>query len=192
MIRTVVGAALLFACGTLSAQGAAQRSAADSGAANRAALEQQVRDRIAAVTRDRLGATDDQMAKLQETNKKFDEQRRVLVDQERATRIALRMEMKRGDPGGRVAPLLDKVNGIQQQRAVINQQEQRELAGYLTPLQRAKYFALEQQVRQRVQQMRQSQQFEKPDARTGRGGVRGARVPPPARGRGVQRPMRMR
>jgi hypothetical protein len=38
------------------------------------------------------------------------------------------------------------------QRVDLQEQEQKELAGFLTPLQRAKYFALEQQVRQRVNQ----------------------------------------
>jgi hypothetical protein len=65
----------------------------------------------------------------------------------------------------------------------INEQEQKELDGFLTPMQRAKYFALEQQVRQRMQQMRNGLQ-----GRAGRG-----RGQPPAlqqgRARGVQPPV---
>src|SRR5579863_4124966 len=53
---------------------------------NRANLEQLVRERMAQVTKQRLGATDDQMVKLQATNRKFDEMRRTLVEQERDVR----------------------------------------------------------------------------------------------------------
>jgi protein CpxP len=155
---------------------------------NRANLEQQVQERMAQVTKERLGATDAQMTKLQETNKKFDEKRRLIVDQERDIRMSLRDEMLRPDSArqGQVAALLDRVLKTQRQRVDIQEQEQKELAGYLTPLQRAKYFALEQQIRQRVNQMRQAQQgragrMGRGQGLPGRGAARGG-------GRGVQPP----
>ncbi len=149
---------------------------------NRANLEQQVQERMAQVTKERLGATDAQMAKLQETNKKFDEKRRLVVDQERDIRMSLRDEMLRPDSArqGQVAALLDRVIKTQRQRVDIQEQEQKELSGFLTPLQRAKYFALEQQIRQRVNQMRQAQQ-----GRAGRMGIgRGQQLPGRGQGRG--------
>lgn len=175
---------------TLSAQGQGARrqqraAAADSVPPTRANLEQLVRQRMAQVTRQRLGATHDQMVKLQATNRKFDEKRRILVDQERDVRMALRDEMLRPDSArqGRIAELLDRVIKTQRQRVDIQEQEQQELAGFLTPLQRAKYFALEQQIRQRVTQLRQAQQ----QGRAGRPGRAG--LPGPGRGgRGVQPP----
>jgi hypothetical protein len=165
-------------------------AAGDSARPNRANLEQQVRERIAQVTKQRLGVTDAQMTKLQETNRKYDEKRRILVDQERDVRMSLRDEMLRPDSArqGQVAALLDRVIKTQRQRVDIQEAEQKELAGFLTPLQRAKYFALEQQVRQRVNQMRQAQQ-------QGRGGRMGRGMGQPmmqqqggGRGRGVQPP----
>jgi hypothetical protein len=192
----VVAVVMLASAATLSAQRGprAQRpmpAAGDSTARprpNRANLEQQVQERMAQVTKERLGATDAQMAKLQETNKKFDEKRRLIVDQERDVRMSLRDEMLRPDSArqGQVAALLDRIIKTQRQRVDIQEQEQKELAGFLTPLQRAKYFALEQQIRQRVNQMRQAQQ--------GRGGRMGLGQPMPGRGagrgggRGVQPP----
>jgi len=178
----LVAALMLASSATLSAQ----RGAGDSTAQprpNRANLEQQVQERMAQVTKERLGATDAQMAKLQETNKKFDEKRRLIVDQERDIRMSLRDEMLRPDSArqGQVAALLDRVIKAQRQRVDIQEQEQKELSGFLTPLQRAKYFALEQQIRQRVNQMRQAQQ-----ARGGRMG-RGQGLPGRG-GRGVQPP----
>ena len=80
---------------------------------------------------------------------------------------------------GRVAELLDRLIKIQHDRVDIQDHEQQELAGFLTPLQRAKYFALEQQIRQRVTQLRQMQQ-------PGRAGRMGRRIPPG--GQGVQPP----
>ena len=152
---------------------------------NRANLEQQVRERIAQVTKERLGATDQQMAKLQETNKKFDEKRRLVVDQERDVRMSLRDEMLRPDSArqGQVAALLDRVTKTQRQRVDLQEQEQKELAGFLTPLQRAKYFALEQQVRQRVNQMRQAR-MQGRGGRMGRGQGQAMPMMQPGRGRG--------
>jgi hypothetical protein len=159
--------------------------AGDSTRPNRANLERQVRERIAQVTKERLGATDQQMAKLQETNKKFDEKRRVVVDQERDVRMSLRDEMLRPDSArqGQVAALLDRVIKTQRQRVDLQEQEQKELAGFLTPLQRAKYFALEQQVRQRVNQMRQAP-MQGRGGRMGRGQGRAMPMMQPGRGRG--------
>ncbi len=151
---------------------------------NRANLEQQVRERMAQVTKQRLGATDDQMVKLQASNRKFDDMRRTLVEQERDVRMSLRDEMLRPDSArqGQVAALLDRVIKTQHERVDIQEQEQKELANFLTPLQRAKYFALEQQIRQRVTQMRQQLQ----QGRGGRAGQpgngragRGVQPPPP-------------
>ena len=183
---------ILASAATLSAQGRGGRGmpqgpppAGDSTRPNRANLERQVRERIAQVTKERLGATDQQMAKLQETNTKFDEKRRVVVDQERDVRMSLRDEMLRPDSArqGQVAALLDRVIKTQRQRVDLQEQEQKELAGFLTPLQRAKYFALEQQVRQRVNQMRQAP-MQGRGGRMGRGQGRAMPMMQPGRGRG--------
>ena len=191
-MRGRLAAVLILACAaTLSAQApaAARRQARqvqtpDSVRPNRANLEQQVRERMAQITKQRLGATDDQMVKLQATNRKFDDMRRTLVEQERDVRMSLRDEMLRPDSArqGQVAALLDRVIKTQRQRVDIQEQEQKELANFLTPLQRAKYFALEQQIRQRVTQMRQ--QIQGRGGRIGRAGQPGTG----RAGRGVQPP----
>lgn len=196
----------LFACAaSLAAQGRGAgpqqapprpTMAGDSVRPNRANLEQQVRERIAKVTKEQLGLTDQQMAKLQATNKRFDEQRRLIVDQERDVRMSLRDEMLRPDSArqGQVAALLDRVIKTQRQRVDLAEQEQKELAGFLTPLQRARYFGLEQQIRQRVNQLRQAQmrQGQMPMGRGGRRGRGGQPMPMmrpgQGRGRGVQPP----
>lgn len=196
-MRNRLATLMLLACATsLHAQrgpraqqaGQAPPAAGDSTGArpNRAALEQQVQQRMAQVTKDRLGATDQQMEKLQAVNKKYDEKRRLIVDQERDIRMSLRDEMLRPDSARQpqVAALLDRVIKTQRQRVDLQEQEQKELSGFLSPLQRAKYFALEQQIRQRVNQMRQAQL----QGRGGRGKGPGQPLPGRGRGRGVQPP----
>lgn len=196
----------VFACSaSLAAQGRGAgpqqaptrpTAAGDSVRPNRANLEQQVRERIAKVTKEQLGLTDQQMTKLQATNKKYDDQRRLIVDQERDVRMSLRDEMLRPDSArqGQVAALLDRVIKTQRQRVDLAEQEQKELAGFLTPLQRARYFGLEQQIRQRVNQLRQAQmrQGQMPMGRGGRMGRGGQPMPMmqpgQGRGRGVQPP----
>ena len=126
---------------------------------DRAALEQQVKARLGQVLKQRLGLTDAQMVKLQETNRKFDEKRRLLVDQERDVRMSLRDEMLRPDSSrsSQVSGLLDRVVRVQRQRVDLLEQEQKELSGFLTPLQRAKYYGAEEQMRRRMQNMRLQQ-----------------------------------
>lgn len=160
---------LALTAGTLQAQGGrgggrvgpppGPPPGGDTAAPNRAQLEQQVRQRLGQVMKNRLGLNDEQMNKLQETNRKFDERRRILVDQERDIRMSLRDEMLRPDSGRQpqVSALLERMVKAQRQRVDVLEQEQAELGKFLTPLQRAKYFAAEELVRQQMQNMRQQQ-----------------------------------
>lgn len=133
--------------------GAAQRGAGP----NRAQLEQRVRDRLGAVMKQRLGLTDQQLTKLQESNRRFEERRRALADQERDVRMSLRDEVIRGDTTrqSQVSALIDRMMKTQRDRVDLMEQEQKELAGFLTPMQRVKYFGAAEAVRGRMQQMRQ-------------------------------------
>ena len=142
---------------------------------DRAALEQQVKARLGQMMKKQMGLTDTQMSKLQETNRKFDERRRLLVDQERDVRMSLRDEMLRPDSSrsAQVSGLLDRVVRVQRQRVDLLEQEQKELSGFLTPLQRAKYYGAEEQMRRRMQNMRMQQgqaRMQGPRQPGGRGG----------------------
>lgn len=150
---------------------------------DRAALEQRVKARLGEMMKKQMGLTDAQMSRLQETNRKFDEKRRLLVDQERDVRMSLRDEMLRPDTSrsAQVSGLLDRVVRVQRQRVDLLEQEQKELSGFLTPLQRAKYYGAEEQMRRRMQSMRMQQGQARlqgprqPGGRDGRGGqMRGA------------------
>ena len=125
-------------------------------APERAALEERFRERTAEVVRRRLQLNDDQMARLRTTNQQFDRQRTALVADEREARQALRAELVAGDAANqqKVAGLLDQLMRVQRRRLDLVESEQRELGKFLTPVQRAKYFALQNEIRKRVEELR--------------------------------------
>ncbi|MBA4070556.1 MAG: hypothetical protein C0497_01780 [Gemmatimonas sp.] len=123
---------------------------------DRAMLEQQIRDRIGTQLKNQLKLTDDQFTMLQATNKKFEEKRRLLVEQERDARMSMRDLMLAGDTTNhvKVSGALDKMLQIQRQRFELVEQEQKELAGYLSPMQRARFLGMQEQMRRRMDEFR--------------------------------------
>jgi periplasmic protein CpxP/Spy len=132
----------------------AQR-ATQAPAGNRPALEQQFRERTARLTKQRLGLTDAQLEKLERSNARFAPQLGQLAAQERDVRGKLRQEMMAGNSANQqhVGELLDASIRLQKQRIAIVESEQKDLAGFLTPIQRARYIALQAQFRKRAQEL---------------------------------------
>ena len=125
-------------------------------APRRQQLEARLRQRLWGITKNRVGLTDEQMTKLAQGSRPFDVQRRELVRQEREERQALRREVLAGANADqqRIATSLDRVLELQRQRAQLQIEEQRALAAFMTPLQRAKYAALQEQLRRRAEKLR--------------------------------------
>ncbi|MEO7368433.1 MAG: hypothetical protein ABIZ36_10775 [Gemmatimonadaceae bacterium] len=125
----------------------------------RAQLEKQLRQRTGEMVRRRLGLNDEQMGKLQSTNRSFERQRTDLMVRERETRQALRAEMVAGDAANqaKVGQLLDQSIQLQRQRLDLLQSEQQELAKFLSPIQRARYFGIQNELRKRAQELRSGQ-----------------------------------
>lgn len=123
--------------------------------ANRPALDQQFRERVAKLTQDRIGLTDAQMARLKQSNAHFAPQLSQVAAQERETRRQLRQEMTSGGQPNQqhVSELLDASLRLQKQRITIVEAEQKDLARFMTPVQRARYIALQQQFRRRAQEL---------------------------------------
>ncbi len=123
--------------------------------ANRPALEQQFRERVAGLAQQRIGLSDAQMAQLEQSNARFGPQLNQLAAQERETRRQLRLEMTSpGEPNQQhVSDLLDRALQLQKQRIAIVEAEQKDLARFMTPVQRARYIALQQQFRRRAQEL---------------------------------------
>jgi Spy/CpxP family protein refolding chaperone len=122
---------------------------------NRAALEQQFRVRSAKLAQLRLGLTDAQLAQLEQTNARFAPQLNQLVMDERETRRQLRVEMTSGNQANQqhVSALIDNSILLQKRRIALVEAEQKDLARFLTPTQRAGYLALQMQVRRRAQEL---------------------------------------
>jgi periplasmic protein CpxP/Spy len=124
---------------------------------NRMQLEREVRERIHGIMRREMGLTDAQVERLDGTLEKFELRRRVLLREERQLRSTLRDAMTAsraaGDTavsrqeGARIAATLDSLVALQRRRLELVEQEQRELATFLTPMQRARYFALQENLR---------------------------------------------
>jgi len=130
-------------------------SAQQPGGAQGSAFQQ----RLAQIVQRQLGLTDAQLQQVIAVNKKYEQPRFLLVQQERDIRISIRDEMLRGDQAdqARVGRLLDEMMKVQAKRLQILQDEQKDLATFLTPVQRAKYLGIQEQVRKRLQEMRQRQ-----------------------------------
>ena len=127
-----------------------------SAIARRRQLEERFRQRTGDLVRRRLQLTDDQMIRLQTTNRQFEQQRIALLARERELRRELRQQLVAGDNAdqGRVGELLDQTIRLQRQRLDLADSEQRELAKFLKPVQRAKYFGLQNELRRRMQEVR--------------------------------------
>ncbi|HET9453945.1 MAG TPA: hypothetical protein VFO66_06665 [Gemmatimonadaceae bacterium] len=124
--------------------------------ADRARLEGEIRRGFARAVRQRVGLTDDQMRRLAPLTQKHETQRRQLQADERRARVALQTELRAPSPDSAVvARQLDSLLAVHRRRLQLTEAEHRELATVMSPVQRARYFALQEQFRRRVEQMRQ-------------------------------------
>jgi hypothetical protein len=187
-----VGAVILtlLAVSDIGAQGAAGGRkggrAGNQAAQNRAAqrrplVEQRLQARVDSIVRDRLVLTDDQFARMQEVASKIEDSRRQLRNEESSTRIELRSELLSSAPNEqRVSELLDKMPQIERRRLDLMETEQKELKKFLSPTQRARYLALQDELRRNMQDLqRRRMGTDGPPDRGGPGQPR--KVPPPVR-----------
>ena len=138
-------------CATSAAAGQQQTAPKP---ADRVALERQVRERAAKFLQERLGLSNTQMVQLERSNQKYAPQHAQVVAQERDTRRQLRTEMQAAAPNQqRVSNLLDTSLRLQRQRLAIVEAEQKELATFMTPVQRARYLAFQVQLRRRAEEL---------------------------------------
>lgn len=167
-------AGFLFAGSSASAQAQATQATQatrgqqrdSAGVQRRATLERQVRQRIAVMVKQRLQLSAAQAQQLQESEGRFELRRRDLMQREQGLRRDLRQQLSPGVAADqpRVASLLDQIMAVHRDRVTMTEQEQRDLARFLTPIQRAKYLGLQGELRKRIEGMRQG----------GRGGRAGA------------------
>jgi hypothetical protein len=134
--------------------------------ARRQRLEQQLRQGLWRIAKQRIGFTDEQMTRLEETSQRYDGRRRALVMDERAQRLTLRQEILTADGKADqelVSRALDRLIQLQRERIELQAQEQKEFSAFMTPIQRAKYAALQEEVRKRMDALRR----QRPDSLRG-------------------------
>ena len=170
--RGLFALCLIVAAAPVSAQRVTSVEAQTSAPAQGRALERQFRERFAEVVKRRLNLDDTQMQQLGRVNDRFERDRMQMLRDERRARQALRAEVLAGDSADqkKVAGLLDELLTIQRRRLDLTESEQRELAAFMTPTQRAKYFAIQDQLRQRLETLRRQRQERRAGA--GPGGQR--------------------
>lgn len=139
-MKQIRWALLLLALAAPTAAGAQQPDSAGADDADVTALRQQFRERWHDHIRQTLGLTDAQAAKVQATEDRFEQQRVQYRGQIRDINRQLNGEMLSGTPNN------DRVNQLIQQRQEnrlrleqVNRDEDGEMAGYLSPLQRVRY-----------------------------------------------------
>jgi hypothetical protein len=174
MRNILAAASMLMLATALPAQQTSQAAAARADSAAQAAperrqLERRLHERLAGVVRDRLHLSQDQVEKLEATNQRYAQQRRALAQRERALRLELRQQLRRADSADqkRVAELLDQALQAQQARLDLYRNEQSDLSAFLTPVQRAQYIGLQEQVRDRVDDLRRRSSERRGHARPG-------------------------
>lgn len=134
-------------------------------------LQQRIRQRWNERVRHDLNLTTEQAAKLQATEGRFLERRRDLAQNQRAVGEALRNQLQPGVAANSdsVRKLMDAREKNRAALAQLDQDEDREIGGYLNPVQHARYQAMREALRRRIQEIRQR-----------RGGMgAGGRVAPP-------------
>ena len=128
---------------------------ADSGARPDAeqakALREQVRERWNEHVRSALSLSDEQAAKLQETEQRFDAERQPIRARQRAINEALRAELQSSTPQqNRVTELMSEQQENRLKLQQIDRNQDREMQGYLSPVQRARYQNERRQFQEKV------------------------------------------
>lgn len=147
--------ALALACALAAPLGAQGR-----GDSTQRPLVQALQRRVLEVVQRTLEASDDQMRQLVEVNRRYEGERRTLNQRDRAARQSIRAEVLRDSLADQseVSRMLDELVNVQRQRLDVFAREQRDLARFLSPVQRAKYATLQEALRKKVDQLRQQRQ----------------------------------
>ena len=117
-------------------------------------LREQVRQRWAEHVRSALGLSDDQAGKLDATERRFEEQRQPIRARQRQINQALNTELAAQTPNeDRVKQLMSERQQNQLELQGVNRDEDREMQGYLTPVQRARYQEARRRFQERVAEL---------------------------------------
>ncbi len=143
----------------LKAERQAQRDSNQPPLGERALLQRQVRQAWVGRVRRQLNLNNEQMRTLNQVNGKYDRQRGEIVRDEAQARKGLKAAMEdttSADQNTRIEQQMNVLVQAQQRRAALFEAEQKELAGFLTPLQRARFTVLQENLSRQLQQVQQT------------------------------------
>lgn len=117
-------------------------------------LRQAIRERFTQRVAEELELDSLQVTKLDASMRRFAAERAALDSSATALRRSLRRQLRPGVAAddSAVARLTDELTALQLSRARLQQDQLKDLSGFLTPVQRAKYLAMQQRLRQLVEE----------------------------------------
>ena len=169
MIKPVLFLGLV--CALVGSPVSAQPRDSAARAEQRAGLERKLRARLGEVVQQRLGLTSEQARQLEAVDRRYQPDRRRLMQREMEVRRSLRQQVALRDSANQAttAALLDQMIGLQRERTELLAREQRDLAAFLTPVQRAQLIALQSDLHRRVMNARRGGGKRSPGREPGRG-----------------------
>jgi hypothetical protein len=120
-------------------------------------MERNIRQALWRATQRRTGLDDAKMGRLDAVTRRLEPRRSALQRREGEARRALRAELALTQPDqARVSTFMEELQGLQRERVDLGAEEQRQLSEFMSPVQRARYFALREQFRRRLEQARRN------------------------------------
>ena len=150
----VLGLAVILAPSLWAQQRDSVRQRSDTAEA--AELRTMIEQRFSQRVQQELKLTNEQTAKLRDTQERFGPRRRALLRQQMEQRWALEDQMQPGVAANQdsVRKLMDALTTGRLDMVRIQQEENRELNGFLTPVQQVRYNLMRERFMQRVGEMR--------------------------------------
>ncbi len=153
-------------------------------------LRAQIEERFNQRVKTELELNDQQMVRLRATVRADRDRRLHVQDRERDLRLAIADQMRPGVAANQdsLSHLLDALSANHVARDQLEEQEQRELAQFLTPVQRTRLLYMRQMLMQRIQTIREGRWRPQGGGRPGPG-LQGPPPADPGQGPGSPGPM---
>jgi hypothetical protein len=180
MRRAIISLLLVAPVLVLEAQPAGGGRGGAQGVQSRRAPDLRLQAFVDSMVRVRVAPTDEQFAKMREVATRHERERREIRMNDGKARVELRSLLAAPTMNEqRIAEMLDQISRMERQRLDLMEREQKELGKVLSPSQRARYLALQDELRRNMQEMQRNRLgLDKPEG-GGRRGPPDRRPPPP-------------